>query len=230
MAVRERLLDGAFVTGLAQAPDWSMPWLPPTGRVTGAALAVLDRPLLAWEEDDFDAHEYYAQFPANENSALERRIAELGERPAWRMERLWIPDEETSEAEHAAYDAQCRDVAGVMLAPRCLDAYVQQAYDVAGLSGVADDDVEIAEEDLDEALEWAAAGVCVLQLSLPWPFMDFLLYGQIDNRPAHRILCAYARLLARRHPRAAHPWWRAMVYLNPPDNLGARFFVPGGRR
>jgi hypothetical protein len=54
--------------------------------------------------------------------------------------------------------------------------------------------------------------------------------GKLDNRPAHRILYAYASLLARRHPRKAAPWFRAMVYLNPPDNMGARFTVPGGPR
>lgn len=231
MVVRDRFRDGMFVTGLSEAPQWSMPWLAPTGRVTQAALAVLDRPLLAWEEDDFDAREYYAQFPAAEKSPLEREIAKLGERPAWRLERLWYPDEESSETELAAYDAQCRDIAGVTLAPRCLDAYVMQAYAAAGVSSPEDDDdVEISSEDLDEALEWAVAGVCVLQLSLPWPFLDVLLWGQVDNRPAHRIMYAYASLLARRHPRKAAAWWRALVYMNPTDNLGARFHAPGGLR
>ncbi|CAM5468224.1 hypothetical protein [Streptomyces avidinii] len=80
----------------------------------------------------------------------------------------------------------------------------------------------------DEALAWAAAGVCVLQQSLPQPFHDVLLYGDTDNRPAHRILFAYASLLKLKDPGAAGPWFTALVHLNPPDNVGARFFAPEG--
>ncbi|MFF7993378.1 hypothetical protein ACFZDG_26725 [Kitasatospora xanthocidica] len=36
--------------------------------------------------------------------------------------------------------------------------------------------------------------------SLPWPFRDILLYGELDNRPAHRVLYAYAGLLRRHDP------------------------------
>ncbi|MGW4894750.1 hypothetical protein ACWEQL_21145 [Kitasatospora sp. NPDC004240] len=84
--------------------------------------------------------------------------------------------------------------------------------------------------ELDAALEWARAGVCVLQQSLPWPFRDVLLYGELDNRPAHRILYCYADLLRRRDPKAAAPWFTALVHLDPNDNMGTRFTVPDGPR
>lgn len=220
-----------FVTRLAEAPDWSMPWVAPTGRITQAALAALDRPLLAWQDSEFDAAEYYAQFPPKEMSPVEREVAKLGERPTWRLERLWLPNEESGHEELDAYETACRDVNGVMLAPRCLDAFAEQAQLVAGLNiSDEDDPVPIAPRNLNEALAWAEAGICVLQASLPWPFLDFLLYGELDNRPAHRILCTYAELLSRKHPRKAARWWRALVFLNPPDNVGARFFAPGGPR
>lgn len=234
MTPRTRFRDGVrtYAIGLDQPPPWVLPWLAPTGQITRAALAALDRPILAWENDDFDAADFYSQFPAEEMNPLQRDVAALGERPTWRLERVWLPDEESTAAEAAAYDRQCREIDGVLLAPRCLDAYVTQAYQAAGLIESDDDPVhaDIDPEDLDLALEWAAAGVCVLQQSLPWPFQDMLLYAELDNRPAHRILYAYAALLARRHPRKAAPWWRAMVYLNPPDNLGARFHAPRSPR
>ncbi|WP_371591802.1 hypothetical protein [Streptomyces virginiae] len=63
---------------------------------------------------------------------------------------------------------------------------------------------------------------------LPHPFQDVLLYDDNDNRPAHRILFAYASLLNLKDPTAAAPWFTALVYLNPPDNLGARFLAPDG--
>ena len=72
--------------------------------------------------------------------------------------------------------------------------------------------------------------MCVLQQSLPWPFRDVLLYSELDNRPAHRILFAYADLLRRRDPEAAAVWFTALVYLNPNDNVGARFIAPDGPR
>jgi hypothetical protein len=207
-----------------------MPWVPPTGAVTQEALRALDRPLLAWPNGEFDAKEYYADFPASEMSPLERAVRKLGTRPTWRMERVWFPDEETSVEETAAYEAACRDIAGRTIMPRCLDAYVMQAYAEAGLGGDDDPAEADLDDDLDEALAWAEAGVCVLQQSLPWPFTSCLTYSELDNRPAHRILYAYASLLGRRHPRQAAPWFRAMVYLNPPDNMGARLVAPGGPR
>ena len=214
-----------------EVPKWAMPWVPPTGRLTQEAMRVLDRPLLAWPNGEFDAEEYYEDFPASEISTLEREVRKLGTRPAWRMERVWLPDGEQAEDETAAFEAACRDVAGRSIMPRCLDAYVMEAYAAAGLGDGEDPaNADLDDNDLDEALAWAEAGVCVLQQSLPWPFTDCLPYSELDNRPAHRILYAYASLLSRRHPRKAAPWFRAMVYYNPPDNMGARFTAPGGPR
>ncbi|MDH6538476.1 hypothetical protein [Streptomyces sp. SPB4] len=77
-------------------------------------------------------------------------------------------------------------------------------------------------------LAWAAAGVCVLQQSLPHPFRDVLRYADTDNRPAHRVLFAYAQLLRIKDPAKDAPWFTALVYLNPNDILGARFCAAGG--
>jgi hypothetical protein len=97
------------------------------------------------------------------------------------MERVWHPDGEQTAEATAAYDAACRDVAGRLIVPRCLDAYVMEAYAAAGLGDGEDlAEAEVDDEDLTEALEWAEAGVCVLQQSLPWPFTDCLPYGELD--------------------------------------------------
>lgn len=219
------------LVNVSEVPKWVMPWMPPTGTVTQQALCALDRPLLAWPNGEFDAEEYYAGFPANEISALERDVRKLGTRPAWRMECVWFPDDEAPAEETAAYETACRNVAGRMIMPRCLDAYVMEAYGAAGLGDGEDPvDADIDGQALDEALAWAEAGVCVLQQSLPWPFMDCLPYAELDNRPAHRVLYAYASLLSRRHPRKAALWFRSMVFSNPPDNMGARFAAGGGSR
>ncbi|WP_406415346.1 hypothetical protein OH809_43135 [Streptomyces sp. NBC_00873] len=42
------------------------------------------------------------------------------------------------------------------------------------------------------------------------PFRDVLLYGDTGNRPAHRILFAYASLLRLKDPRKAAPWFTAL--------------------
>ncbi|MFC7830876.1 hypothetical protein [Streptomyces sp. NPDC057375] len=73
-------------------------------------------------------------------------------------------------------------IGGRLLHPRDLDSYATFAYEYAGLEDA--EDFTDAEEgtgglqrvtgDLNTALAWAAAGVCVLQQSLPHPFSRVL--------------------------------------------------------
>ncbi|MDQ1052034.1 hypothetical protein [Streptomyces sp. V4I2] len=226
---------------LKAALEGVMPWLTPTGLAV-EALEKLDRPLLAWMQDPklhmFDSAAHYAEYADEPGglSRLERKIAKLPPRPEWEMERVWSPDEETDEAYDAAYDKACITIGGRRLHPRDLDAYTVIAYELADLADQDEEfdpnDVESEDDlvrgDLEAALAWAAAGVCVLQQSLPYPFRDVLPYGPIDNRPAHRLVYAYANLLQLKHPRKAAAWFTAMVYFSPLDNMGARFLAPGG--
>ncbi|MFK0016356.1 hypothetical protein [Streptomyces sp. NPDC091027] len=216
-----------------------MPWLPPTGKLTLQALRKLDRPLLAWAPDfeayRFDSAAYYAQFADEGLSPLEQHIAALPPRRGWKLERVWAPDADSGDTHVDEYEKASVTIGGRRLHPRDLDTYAALAYEYAGLPeeddfSAPDDDLALDDltGDLDTALAWAAAGVCVLQQSLPHPFQDVLLYGDNDNRPAHRILFAYASLLKLKDPTAAAPWFTALVYLNPPDNLGARFHAPEG--
>ncbi len=204
-----------------------MPWLAPTGVVVQDALTQLDRPLAAWRTQwSFDPDEFYSDPDCGPLTAPEREVKKLGKRPEWRMERVWLPDGEESDQEHEEYTTGCRDIAGEMVHPRCLDAYTEIAYGIAGTLH-DDPDIALTEEDravLSGALQWAEAGVCVLQQSLPFPFVDCLNYRELDNRPAHRVIHAYASILHRLHPRKALPWFRSQVYMSPDDGLGARFY------
>ena len=227
-----------------EAFEGTLPWLRPTGAVAAEALAALDRPLGFWMQDPeldwFDSAAHYAEYEDEPGglSRLEKKIAQLPARPLWEMERVWLPDTESSPEDDEAYADACVTIAGRLLHPRCLDAYVSIAYNLADLRD-EDDGVDaeacspgldVVAGDLDAALEWAGAGVCVLQQSMPFPFRDVLPYGEIDNRSAHRVLFAYASLLRLKHPRKAAPWFTALVYANPMDNLGARFLAPHGPR
>jgi hypothetical protein len=209
-----------------ETPPWAMPWVRPSGDIARAVLAKLDRPLRVWQTGfDFDAEEYYTQFQASEISSAERKVRETGRRMEWRMERVWQPDEESPDAEIKIYETGRRLVDDVTLNPRCLDDYVTIAYDFAGyLDGEPPAERPPASR-LASALAWSEAGVCVLQQSLPWPFIDCLPYNELDNRPAHRLLYVYARLLATEHPRKAQQLFRAMLFMNPPDNMGARYHL-----
>lgn len=123
-----------------------MPWLAPTTPLATEALAKLDRPLLAWSNgDEFDSQLYYADYRDEPGamSRLERQIAKLPPRPEWRMERVWLPDSESSPKEDAQYAAGCVQIGGHMLHPRCLDAYTTIAYEKAAL---VQDDGEIDDE------------------------------------------------------------------------------------
>ncbi|MET9108362.1 hypothetical protein [Streptomyces zhihengii] len=229
---------GVEPAAVREALEGVMPYLAPTGLAV-RALAALNRPPPAWQEDPefggFDSAGHYAAY-ADEPGALsplEKKIAQLPTRPTWRMERVWTPDEESDARYDAAYDKASVSLDGSRLHPRDLDAYCAIAYAIAGLDQGDDADgvdggTVRACGDVDTALSWAAAGVCVLQQSLPYPFTDVLLWGEIDNRPAHRVLFAYATLLGLKDEKAAGPWFTALVYLNPMDNIGARFFTPGG--
>lgn len=228
---RIRTRDTGQMPSPVQAADWAMPWIPPTDPITCAALAAVDRPLSAVATgEQFDAAEFYSQFERSKISKLERQVGAAGARPEWRLEDVALIDEEDSDEEKAAYEAACVEVDGYLLMPRSLDAYTMLAYQIAAFDDEPDAPDALVTGDLDHALAWARAGVCLLQQSLPYPFTGVLRYGYVDHRSAHRLLFAYALLLRHRRPRQAAPWFRAMIYLDPNDNLGAQSFVSAGKR
>lgn len=209
-------------------PKWALPWVAPIGDVACEALAALDRPLVVVRDDtDFDPCDVYE--PGEPISKLERGIRALGPRPQWRIrERVWLLSEESSEAEVAAYEAASVRIGGRALVPRCLDAFVEIAGQIAGVDEMDHDEPD--PRSVAAALAWAEAGVCVLQQSLPWPFLDVLPGGSLENRPALRVLGTYADLLSYSKPRIAGRWFAVLTHMDPRDGLGARFRAPGGPR
>lgn len=225
--------------GMTETPAWVMPWLTP-GTVARQALAAMPYPLRACETGftfDPDSFEGYGDdyllvegAAKKRIRAVEKSMRDLGERLEWRFERIWALDEESTPEEVAAYEKSAKPVAGRYINPRCLDDYVIHAYQLMESIGMHEDnpDWELGTDTksatvYQDALDWAQAAVVVLQQSLPWPFTGVLPYPQIDNRPVHRALFAYALLLDAKSKRNAKPWFRAMLYMNPEDNMGARY-------
>jgi hypothetical protein len=161
--------------------------------------------------------------PSAAGCALERQVEAAGARPEWRLEQVPLIDAEDSTEQKQAYEKACVTVDGYLLAPRSLDAYTMLANQFANIEPNSPD--AHMDGDVDYALAWTTAGVCVLQQSLPFPFNGVLRYAYTDHRSAHRLLFTHALLLRQRHPRKAAVWFRALVYLDPNDNLGARYVL-----
>jgi hypothetical protein len=76
------------------------------------------------------------------------------------------------------------------------------------------------------AIRHYEAGVRIGELSLGPDFDGVLLWGNLNNRPFLRCLHGYGLCLWRleRFDEAAKIFDR-MLWLNPPDNQGARFLI-----
>ncbi len=203
----------------------ALPWVAPTAPFTRLVLDSLDRPLRAWDTGQvFDVEDFYEG--TFNRSPLDRAIRAAGNRNEWRIEDVPLADHESSPAERALYEQGVKTIGGFMFNPLALDHYVMQAYSFAESAGLYYDEYmdnedasppEIQSPSYRDAMAWAEAGVCVLQQSLPWPFLDCLPSSVIDNRPAHRLLNAYAKLLGYNHPRKAGAWFKAIAFIDPPS-------------
>lgn len=227
----QRLWPDTF--GMTETPPWAMPWISP-GPIARQALAVLPYPLRACETGCyFDVDLCYEQWAeVRRLKAVEKAIRDLGDRLEWRLERVWGLDSESTSEEYEAYEKSAKVVGGCYINPRCLDDYVTQAYALMESIGMDEDNPDWKLDRDPEttavwqaALNWAEAGVVVLQQSLPWPFTGVMPWKVNDNRPAHRALFAYASILDAKSRRKAKPWFTAMLYMNPDDNMGVRDFI-----
>lgn len=219
--------------GVGETPSGVMPWLAP-GLIARQALAVLSYPLHACQTGTyFDADEFFEAL-ANERrlTKLEKEIRAAGDRLEWRLERVWALDDESTSEERAAYESAVKNIGRHSINPRCLDDYVTLAYDLVASIGMHEDnpDWRLSSDPeevavYEEALDWARAGVVLLQQSLPFPFTGVLPWDVNDNRPAHRAMFVYALLTAAKSQTRAKPWFRAMLYMNPNDNMGVNDFL-----
>lgn len=246
-----RQTDRTTTGSLAPPPQWAAPLIPPTD-LARSALAALDRPLAAWRMDSyFYPDQFYAGIYVLDEeldpplTPIEREITALGDRVEWRIECVFQPHEESLPENVEAYESGVAKVGGRFINPKCLDDYTTLAYGFAEAAGWIDpeedpdsyygtsDPDDDAEPVLDvdplgfsAALQWASAGIYVLQQSLPRPFLDCLPYAVIGNRPANRLTYAYAILTALKDRQQAERWFKALVFMNPEDNMGARFHLP----
>jgi hypothetical protein len=98
---------------------------------------------------------------------------------------------------------------------RCIDAH-------AHLGGLA-----FGQDDVEEAHANYATGVRIAEASLPGGFGGVLGWGWIDNRPFLRCLHGLTISTWRLEQHAeAHDLCRALLWLNPADNQGARELLP----
>ncbi|MFD8022149.1 hypothetical protein ACFV6G_17165 [Streptomyces lavendulae] len=171
-------------------------------------------------------------------SPLEKKVAALPPRPEWTMERVWTPDEDSSEKHHTAYHKASVTIGGRLLHPRDPDSYAALAYEYAGLDDEdADDDPELDEDDqgqprLTGDWRWLSHGRPPGSASCNSPCLTPSAMSCATptptTPPAHRVLFADAQLLRIKDPAKDAPWFTALVYLNPNEILGARFCAPGG--
>lgn len=247
---RARRKTDRRAAGSSAPPEWAAPLIPVTD-LARSALAALDRPLAAWRMDSyFYPEEFYAGVHVLDDeldplTSIEREITALGDRVEWRFECVFQPHEESLPETVEAYEAGVAKVGGRFINPKCLDDYTALAYGLAEAAGwidpEEDPDSYYGTEDPDDdaesvldvdprgfsaALRWASAGIYVLQQSLPQPFLDCLPYAVLGNRPAHRLMYAYALLTALKDRKQAERWFKALVFMNPDDNMGARFHLP----
>lgn len=229
-------------TGEESSTHWWMPWLPPPAFALDC-LAALPEPPQAVQLTDpaFDYDPATDDLESRFSKPWALDITSAGRRRTWRLSRIWLPGPDDGPADILAYLEAERDVQDLRFPPACLDYYAEQVG-----NAVQTIRTTLHEKDMltrpplkhwtpqaidlwEQGNSWGSAGVAVLQSALPYPFTGILDYS-LDNRPAHRLLYHYASLLAMRHPRKAYRWYRALIFMNPYDDIGVRSDVRSAQR
>ena len=125
------------------------------------------------------------------------------------------------------YEAGSRELDGRWLVPGCLDAYTEIAYSLYDPEEDGKPTTAAKGAAWDDSMKWLTAGMNVLQVSLPYPFRGAISYRTRTGVSVHRLIYAYASTLQLMQPKAAKSWFRAMVFLDPDDAMGARFHIRG---
>ncbi len=217
---------GEIVTVMPRK-HWSLsrhPYL--SGDITGSRFDLSKLGLTPLKLNQFgmwDPAEHYWGEEDKSEEDWEKEIKAAGPRPQYEMEKI-IPGEDPMDfdsdpiLEAVELNAEGDTIAanqvlnGLLIADlRCLDAH-------AHLGNLEFD------RRTEMALRHYDIGRLIGELSLGPNFKGVLLWGMIDNRPYLRCLHGYALCLWRlnRYDEAAEICDR-MLWLNPSDNLGARF-------
>jgi hypothetical protein len=113
-----------------------------------------------------------------------------------------------------------------MIHPRCLDDYASMAYGFAELGGWSDGEDRAPSPPSLESPWFEAGGWRLLtptESAVAVHRLPSLCADRQPPCPSTRV--CLASLLQYKHPRKAKAWFRAMVFMNPGDNMGARYHL-----
>lgn len=195
----------------------------------GLEISRLDlTPLRLTDQGEWDPHEFFEEELAGQDEEelpdYYVPILAAGVRPEFEMEQV-VPGDLDPSADgpilEAVYAKDMDDPSraeGILMNLlredlRCLDAY-------AHLGNLYIDG------QTKKAIRFYQTGLDVAALSFPPAFNGVLPWGLMDNRPYLRCLHGYGLCLWRleRFGKAEEVFER-MLWLNPPDNQGARFLI-----
>ncbi|MBC8389417.1 MAG: hypothetical protein H8E13_15430 [Actinobacteria bacterium] len=153
-----------------------------------------------------------------------KAIIQAGKRPCYEMEQI-VPGDTDLDADGPILDAiYYKDIGEtgigqdilmdeIIMDLRCLDAH-------AHLGNF------IFDSWPEKAILHYNVGMKIGELSLPEDFNEVLLWADLDNRPFFRCLHGYGLCLWRLGRfKEAEKVFERMLWLNPPDNQGARFNI-----
>jgi tetratricopeptide (TPR) repeat protein len=176
-------------------------------------------PLEAFEEERNEYDEII-----EETDEYYKAIIQAGKRPCYEMEQI-VPGDTDLDADGPILDAiYYKDIGEVgkgqdilmdeiIMDIRCLDAH-------AHLGNF------IFDSRPEKAILHYNVGMKIGELSLPEDFNEVLLWAELNNRPFFRCLHGYGLCLWRLGRfKEAEKVFERMLWLNPPDNQGARFNI-----
>ena len=153
-----------------------------------------------------------------------KAIIQAGKRLCYEMEQI-VPGDKDLDADGPILDAiYYKDIGEtgigqdilmdeIIMDLRCLDAH-------AHLGNF------IFDSWPEKAILHYNVGMKIGELSLPEDFNEVLLWADLDNRPFFRCLYGYGLCLWRLGRfKEAEKIFERMLWLNPPDNQGARFNI-----
>lgn len=187
-------------------------------------------PLKIKKYDDWDPLEMYEderdEFdePIEETDEYYKTIIKAGKRVGYEMEQV-VPGDTDLSADGPILDAiYYKDIGEIGIGQKIL--MNELVADLRCLDAHAHLGNFIYKSWPQHAITHYKIGILIGELSLPKNFNGVLLWADIDNRPFLRCMHGYGLCLWRleQYDKAEKVFER-MLWLNPPDNQGARFNI-----
>lgn len=153
-----------------------------------------------------------------------KAIIEAGKRPCYEMEQV-VPGDTDLDADGPILDAiYYKDIGEVGAGQDILMDEI--IMDLRYLDAHAHLGNFVFDSWPEKAILHYNVGMKIGELSLPEDFNEVLLWAHLDNRPFFRCLHGYGLCLWRLGRfKEAEKVFERMLWLNPPDNQGARFNI-----